>query len=868
MTVTTESPKLTPMMQQYLSIKADYKDTLLLYRMGDFYEFFYEDAEIASQLLGITLTSRGKSTDRIKMAGVPFHSVNQYIQKLIAQSISVAICEQVGDTTKKGPVERKVVRVITPGTLTDESLLDARTENLLVATHKTSHNLWSLATIEVSSGRFSARDYPELHQVQSEIERINPAEILVEENSSLKNLSHSNGLQEIPGWYFNFDRATELLKKQFGVRDLAAFECNRYPGATAVAGALLQYATDVYGKEMPHIDRLEITNPNDYLQIDHYSWRNLEVESTLTGNTKNSLLALLDRCSTSMGARQLRRWLRFPVRERREVERRHRIIEHLLADRRLDKVRTKLMEVGDLERIVSRIATKSAKPVDLVRLKESLQLVPQLIESVAPEECVETTKLCNSIHALPELKEWLSHAIRVEPAATLRDGGVIQHGYDEELDRFIKLREDSGQAIAEMENRERTRTGIKNLKIQYNRVHGYYIEVSRLVADKLPSGYTRCQTLKHNERYFTSELRDFEVQILSAKDKSIAREKFLYEKLIDDIQSFVALIQVTARAISELDVLCNFSYISEVLNLKRPKLVDEPKVSISQGRHLLIESELNAPFVANDTDLSQSDRLLLITGPNMGGKSTYMRQTALIALLAYTGSFVPAADATIGRIDRIFTRIGASDDLSSGNSTFMVEMTEMATILHNATCESLVIVDEIGRGTSTFDGLALAWACAKSLLTDVKALSLFSTHYYEITALADTLAGAKNVHLDAVQYQGDIVFLYTVKHGATNQSYGIQVARLAGIPSKVISTASNKLSELTDSAYQLPSIDMEGPYQSSIFELIAAPSSPVLEKLKTIQPDNLSPREALEILYELKQLEDDSNHTKSMNDVG
>ena len=858
MTISTDKTKLTPMMQQYLSIKADYEDTLLLYRMGDFYELFFEDAEIASKLLGITLTSRGRTNNRVKMAGVPFHSVNQYIQKLIAQSIPVAICEQVGEATNKGPVERKVVRVITPGTLTDDNLLDARSENLLVSAHQIDHTC-SLAILEISSGRFSARDYPDLHQIQSEIERIKPAEILVEEGSAFLNSLHSNSVQEIPGWYFSYDRAAELLKKQFGVRDLTAFECERYPVGTAVAGALLQYATDVYGKDLPHIERLQFNNPDDNLQIDHYSWRNLEIESTLTGDTKNSLLSLVDECSTSLGARQLRRWLRFPVRNRQEIERRHQIIEHLLIDSRYEIVRKNLKEICDIERIASRIATKSAKPIDLVRLKETFELVPQLIESVSADECRETAELCHSIRALPELTELLHSAIRVPPAAIMRDGGVIQQGYDDELDALTKLRDDSGLALVEMENRERSRTGIKNLRIKYNRVHGYYIEVSRLVADQLPSDYVRRQTLKHNERFITSELRKFEGRILSAKEKSIAREKLLYDELIENIQRFVSDIQVTARAIAELDVLCNFALLSRELNLTCPVLVDEPQVSICGGRHLLVESVLNTPFVANDTDLNPNDRLLLITGPNMGGKSTYMRQTALIVLLAHTGSFVPATSATIGPIDRIFTRIGASDDLSSGNSTFMIEMTEMATILHNATNRSLVIVDEIGRGTSTFDGLALAWACAKSLLVDVKALCMFSTHYYEITALADTSRNARNVHLDAVQYRGEIVFLYSVKNGATNQSYGIQVARLAGIPSKVISTASNKLSELTDSACQQPSIRMEQPIQPTIFDMLIAPPSPELEKLDEIQPDNLSPREALEFLYELKQLREASN---------
>ncbi len=846
------------MMQQYLRIKADYPDTLLFYRMGDFYEMFHDDAERGAELLGITLTSRGKSTaNPIKMAGVPFHSVNQYIQKLIKLSIPVAICEQIGDpTTSKGPVERKVVRVITPGTLTDENLLDARTENILMAVKKFNKG-WSMAMLEVSSGRFSAREIPSSESIQSEIDRIQPAEILVGESTDQTENLSTNRLQEVPQWYFSYDRASELLKKQFGVVDLAVFECDQYPEATAVTGALLQYARDVYGAELPHIQSFRIEKPDEFVLLDSHSWRNLEIEATLSGDTKNSLLELFDRCSTTMGARQLRRWFRYPVRNRQEVERRHRIIAHLCEEGRSETSKVNLHKIGDIERIVSRVATRTARPTDLVRLKESLQSVPSLIELIAEGDCQEVIDLCNSMEALPDLTELLSRAIQDEPATMIRDGGVIQQGYDGQLDELIKLRDDSGHALSEMEIRERERTGIKNLRIHFNRVHGYYIEVPRLATEQIPAEYTRRQTTKNTERYITPELREFESQILSAKERSLAREKALYDELLDNLQQFVARIQTTAKTVAEIDVLCNFANRSKTLDLQRPKLVDEPGIAITAGRHLLVESMLSKPFVPNDTELNERNHLLLITGPNMGGKSTYMRQTAVIALLAYTGSYVPADSVTIGPIDRIFTRIGASDDLSAGSSTFMVEMTEMASILHSATQKSLVIVDEIGRGTSTFDGLALAWACAHSLLADVQALCMFSTHYFEITALAESLTGAKNVHLDAVKHGGEIIFLYEVKEGATNQSYGIQVARLAGIPSKVIAVASEKLAELSMSACkQAVQID-EQLYQPSIFDSQAKLISPALDRLGEVQPDNISPREALEILYQLKQLHKD-----------
>ncbi len=846
----------TPMMQQYLRIKADYPDTLLFYRMGDFYELFYEDAEQAARLLDITLTSRNKSSPNpIKMAGVPFHSVNQYIQKLIQQSIPVAICEQVGDPAKaKGPVERKVVRVITPGTLTDENFLDARTENLIMAVHETDASC-SIAILEVSSGRFLAREIPEPQSIHSEIERIQPAEVLVADSAPLAEQLKTEGLREIPQWYFGLERASELLKKQYGVQSLAAFGCDLHPEATAVAGALLQYALDVFGSELPHIQVLQFEDPDDYLILDSYSWRNLEVERNLSGDTKNSLLELYDGCSTAMGARTLRRWFRKPSRNRSEVQRRHIIIEHLLEVGALITLNPKLKSIADVERISSRIATRSAKPTDLVRLRESLKSVPSLIESINAGDCAEAKTLCGSMDDIPEVVDVLARAIVDEPSNQLRTGGFINPQYDAELGELVRLRDDSGLALAQMEVRERTRTSIRNLKVHYNRVHGYYIEVPRQAADQVPEDYVRRQTLKNNERYITPELRKFESEILSAKEKALAREKLLYEQLLDQLQPFISRMQSTAASLAELDVLCNFAELSITHDLTRPELVEQPGISIVGGRHPMVEAMLNKPFVPNCAELNSDNRLLMITGPNMGGKSTYMRQTAVITLLAYTGCYVPAKSATIGPVDRIFTRIGASDDLSAGSSTFMVEMTEMAAILHGATEHSLVIVDEIGRGTSTFDGLALAWACADSLLNDIRTLCMFSTHYFEITALAEQSTGARNVHLDAVQHAGKIVFLYEVKDGATNQSYGIQVARLAGIPSKVVSVASERLAKLTQSVGNREHVATT-QQQLSIFDTEPATSSPLEDKLAEIEPDELSPKEALEMLYLLKRMHD------------
>ncbi len=850
------SPARTPMMQQYLSIKADYPDTLVFYRMGDFYEMFYEDAEKGAELLGIALTSRNKSSaNAVSMAGIPHHSVNQYIQKLLDQSVSVAICEQIGDPAQsKGPVERQVVRVITPGTLMDETFLDPRSENLLAAVKRYSH-CWAVATLEVSSGRFSAKQLPADTSIHSEIERLNPAETLLDESDpTLSELTRHT--QSVAHWYFAPHRAKEILMKQFGLMDLAIFECAEHPEATAVAGALLQYAKDVYGADLPHVQSLRIEKPDQSLIVDAHSWRNLEIEQSLAGDAKSGLLHLLDRCATAMGARQLRRWVRFPVRDRAEVENRHRVIEHLLGDSRAAATHKSLQNIGDIERIVSRIATRSAHPLDLIRIRESLSSIPALITTINPPPDTCIAQLCQSLQDLPEVTGLIARAIADEPAPAVRDGGVIRRGYDDELDQLTKLREDSGQALIDMETRERAKTGIRNLRIQYNRIHGYYIEVSRSAADSIPPEYVRRQTLKNVERYLIPELKEFENQILSAKEKARAREKLLYDEILESLQPCVPGMQATADAIAKIDVLCNFAILAAELNFSKPQLTDRPGIDITAGRHPLVESMLPKPFVPNSVTLDPQRRLMLITGPNMGGKSTYMRQCAVIALMAYTGCYVPAQSAVIGPIDRIFTRIGASDDLSSGNSTFMVEMTEMATILHAATASSLVIVDEVGRGTSTYDGLALAWACAESLLHDVKAMSMFSTHYFEITALADSMKGASNVHLDAVQHEGKIVFLYEVKDGATNQSYGIQVARLAGIPAKVIASASEKLLEFRSSGHICGEPAPGQLYQMSLFDHPEPAHSPLRERLDQIDPDALSPREALEVLYRLKQADD------------
>ncbi len=841
------------MMQQYWSIKAEYPNTLLFYRMGDFYELFYEDAERASTLLDIALTSRNKSDPTpIKMAGVPAHSINQYIQKLMQQSVPVAICEQVGDPTKtKGPVERKVTRVVTPGTLIDDDLLDARTENLLVAVHP-GHAATAIAELELSSGRFTAQYIENDESIESAVRRTAPAEVLVAEGQEIENLITVTRVQEVPAWYFSYERACEILKSQFKFRDISVFDGNAHPELTATAGALLQYAKDVFASDLPHIRNLRIVGSNDNLVIDHHSWRNLEIESTLSGQFKGSLLHLFDHCITTMGARQLRRWFRNPIRDRDEIARRHQVVNYFLDAASYHSTASELKNIADLERIVSRLATKTANPRDLAQLRDSLAALPKLIDSFELKDCQALADLCADITTMPQIAALLTKALQDTPAPSLRDGGVIQQGYDDEFDEIIQIRDNSDAALIELEVREQERTGIRSLRIHYNRIHGYYIEVLRSAIDQVPEDYARRQTLKNKERYVTPELSEFESRILSARERAIAKEKELFDDLLEKLLPHVTAVQKTARSLAQIDVLRNFAERASTLRLNRPQLLDTPGFRIEAGRHPLVEQLSSQTYVPNDTDLQPDSKLLLITGPNMGGKSTYMRQSALIALLAHVGSYVPASSASIGPLDRIFTRIGASDDLTGGNSTFMVEMTEMATILHAATENSLVLVDEIGRGTSTFDGLALAWACAVSLAEDVKAYTLFSTHYFEITALAELIAGITNVHLDAVEYNEEIVFLYEVKEGAANQSYGLQVARLAGMPEEVIESATNKLRELTQSANQ--SHTQHSSLQRTLFDLQHKTASAVETKLDKVEPDELTPRQALDVLYQLKSL--------------
>ncbi len=841
----------TPMMQQYLRIKAKHPDTLLFYRMGDFYELFYDDAKKASQILDITLTRRGQSAGApIAMAGIPYHAAEGYLAKLLRQGESVAICEQIGDpAASKGPVERKVVRIVTPGTVTDEALLEDRKDNLLVAicVHNDNHGI---ASLDVTNGRFVLLQVDSEDQLLSEIGRLNPAELLFSEDFLLpSSLKQRGGLCRRPPWHFEPESARLLVLKQFNALDLKGFGCDNLPTAIAAAGALLQYIKDTQQSALPHIQGISTESSEDSIVLDAASRRNLELDFHPTGQAEFTLLGVLDKTATAMGSRCLRRWLNRPLRDHQVLKHRYACIASLLDGKLYKDLQTTLRQVGDIERISSRIALKSARPRDLLVLRNTLAVLPDLQGLLANIDSPRLTLLLEQIGVHPALLSILQSAIVDNSPVLIRDGGVIAPHYNQELDELRNLSQNADQYLLNMESRERLATGINTLKVNYNRVHGYYIEISHLHADKIPLNYSRKQTLKGAERYITEELKAFEDKVLSAREKSLAFEKALYDELLTQIAKDLQVLQQCAAALAELDVLTNFAERSDTLNLSQPTLSDRPGIRIESGRHLVVEQVSDSPFVANDLDLSNKRRMLVITGPNMGGKSTYMRQAALIVLMAHIGCYVPAKNLVCGSIDKIFTRIGASDDLASGRSTFMVEMSETANILHNATANSLILMDEIGRGTSTFDGLSLAWACADYLAKETKAFTLFATHYFELTTLADEQKTIANVHLDAREHGDKIIFLHAVKDGPANQSYGLQVASLAGVPKSVIEKAKTKLRHLENKAYSEQQAE-SGTNQLDLFA--NQESHPAITLLKEASPDELSPKQALELVYQLK----------------
>ena len=859
------TPEHTPMMQQYLRIKAQHPDVLLFYRMGDFYEMFYEDARRAAGLLDIALTQRGASAGApIPMAGVPAVTLDGYLAKLVRKGESVAICEQRGDPGKtKGPMDREVVRIVTPGTITDEALLDERRDNVLASVCGKADR-YGLAWLDLSAGRFTVMELASLAALEAEVERLRPAEILAPDGAQPA-LGRSSASEERPWrtrapWHFDLDSATRALTEQFRTRDLAGYGCADKPLAIAAAGALLAYVRETQKSALPHLLSITTEERDAALLMDPATRRNLELDESISGSPDLTLAGVFDRTATAMGARLLRRWLHRPLRDRGILQARYHAVATLIDQTRHAPIAAALRAVGDLERILSRIALRSARPRDLVQLRASLAALPSLRQMVGAVHSPLLQQLGADLsdhhieHAL------LQRAIVESPPHYVRDGGVIAEGYDAELDELRTLGGNTEKFLVELEQRERERSGLSSLKLGFNRVQGFFIEVNRSQADRVPAEYLRRQTVKSAERFITPELKSFEDKVLGARDRAQVREKALYEALLEQLCATLPALQATATALAQIDVLSCFAERATALQCAQPELVDEPMLLIDGGRHPVVERASREPFIPNDLRFDDTRRMLIITGPNMGGKSTYMRQTALIVILAHIGCFVPARRAVLGPLDRIFTRIGASDDLAGGRSTFMLEMTETANILNNATDKSLVLMDEVGRGTSTFDGLSLAWACAAFIATKIRALTLFATHYFELTSLAAEAAGVVNVHVEAVEHGDRLIFLHSVKEGPANQSYGLQVAALAGIPKSVTAQARRYLTELErerDALRSYSSPQGELPLFSPPISGLPIPESAALNALRAADPNALSPRDALDLLFRLKSLDQD-----------
>ncbi|WP_210423784.1 DNA mismatch repair protein MutS [Dickeya sp. CFBP 2040] len=841
----------TPMMQQYLKLKAQHPDILLFYRMGDFYELFYDDAKRASQLLDISLTKRGASAgEPIPMAGVPHHAVENYLAKLVQLGESVAICEQIGDpATSKGPVERKVVRIVTPGTISDEALLQEKQDNLLAAIWQENRG-FGYATLDISSGRFRLVEPADQETMAAELQRTNPAELLYPETfEAMFLIEHRHGLRRRPLWEFELDTARQQLNLQFGTRDLTGFGVEQARLGLRAAGCLLQYAKDTQRTSLPHIRGITMERQQDGIIMDAATRRNLELTQNLSGGGDNTLASVLDRTVTPMGSRMLKRWLHAPIRDTQALLLRQQAIG-ALQDIATD-LQPFLRQVGDLERILARLALRSARPRDLARMRHAFQQLPDIHALLETVNAKAVQQLRGFVGHFDELRDLLERAVVEAPPVLVRDGGVIASGYNDELDEWRTLADGASDYLEKLEIRERDRLGIDTLKVGFNGVHGYYIQVSRGQSHLVPMNYVRRQTLKNAERYIIPELKEYEDKVLTSKGKALALEKALYDELFELLLPHLAELQQSAGALAELDVLSNLAERADTLNYVCPTLSDKPGIRITGGRHPVVEQVLSEPFIANPLSLSPQRRLLIITGPNMGGKSTYMRQAALIVLLAHIGSYVPAEQAVIGPVDRIFTRVGAADDLASGRSTFMVEMTETANILHNATEHSLVLMDEIGRGTSTYDGLSLAWACAEALANNIKAMTLFATHYFELTNLPEKMEGVINIHLDALEHGDTIAFMHSVQEGAASKSYGLAVAALAGVPKEVIKRARQKLKELESLAGHASASHVDG---SQLALLAPEDPSPALEALESIDPDTLTPRQALDWLYKLKSM--------------
>ncbi len=852
----------TPLMRQFFACKAEHPDVLLFFRMGDFYELFYDDARKAAKLLDITLTQRGSSAGQpIPMAGVPHHAAESYLARLVALGESVAICEQIGDpAASKGIVERKVVRIVTPGTVTDEALLDQRRDTLLLAVAR-AKNGWGLAWADLAAGRFLCNEVASDELLEAEIARLDPAEVLFpDEHEPPPCIATRTGMRRRAPWLFDVDSGRRQLLRFFEVHDLTGFGIDDRPLAIAAAAALLGYVEETQKQRLPHLTSIALESGDAAIAMNAATRRHLELDTRVDGESRHTLLGVLDSTVTPMGGRLLRRWLHRPLRDRPALRLRHQAVATLGDTRTADDVREQLRAVGDVERILARVALRSARPRDLSTLRDALARLPALRATLATLDAPRLQALGDSLGEHGAIAAHLRDAVVEHPPVLARDGGVFAEGFDAELDELRRLSTNADQFLVDLEAREREATGIATLKVGYNRVHGYFIEISKAQAARAPTHYSRRQTLTGAERYITEELKQFEDKVLSARERALARERLLYDLLLDALNGVVEPLKRCAAALSELDVLAAFAERAHALDWTRPELTDHAGIRIERGRHPVVEAVRDAPFEPNDLILDCAPdhagrRMLVITGPNMGGKSTYMRQNALIVLLAHIGSFVPASMAVIGPIDRILTRIGAGDDLARGQSTFMVEMAETSYILHHATDESLVLMDEIGRGTSTYDGLALADACARHLAQVNRAYTLFATHYFELTRLAEPGSGIANVHLDAVEHGEKLVFMHAVKDGPADRSFGLQVAALAGLPKTVVSHARARLAELEQqsrdtSAPAFSPSALDAPQQFGLFP----PSSAALDALAGMDPDELTPRQALEALYRLKRL--------------
>lgn len=841
----------TPMMQQYFKLKAEQPDILLFYRMGDFYELFFDDAKKASQLLDISLTKRGQSAGiPIPMAGIPYHAVENYLVKLVQLGESVAICEQVGDpATSKGPVERKVVRIVTPGTVSDEALLKDRQDNLLAAVFERKGR-YGYAYLDINSGRFLVNELNNDEELLAILQRTAPAELLYPESfEPLQLIESRKGLRRRPQWEFEKQTAEHLLLGQFQTKDLVGFGVAKAELGIIAAGCLMQYVKDTQRTALPHIRSIALEQNEQHIIMDAATRKNLELTQNLSGSTDNTLAQVLDKTATAMGSRLLKRWIHSPIRDRVILQNRYAAVAEIIQEQFYPELVEILKPIGDFERVLARIALRSARPRDMTRLRAALAQLPALHTALHLANSESLQQLLATCPQYPALLELLERAIVEAPPVLIRDGGVIAPGYNAELDEYRNLHDGATDYLAKLEAREKERTGIPTLKISYNKVHGFYIEISKSYSNDVPPEYIRRQTLKNNERYIIPELKEHEDKVLNSQSKALALEKKLYDELFDLILPHLAPLQETSNALAQLDVLNCFAERAESLNYCQPQLSNDIELTIEDARHPVVEQVMSEPFIANPVKLGANRRMMIITGPNMGGKSTYMRQTALITLMAHIGSFVPATSARVGTIDRIFTRIGASDDLASGRSTFMVEMTETANILNNATEASLVLMDEIGRGTSTFDGLSLAWASAENLAVKLKSLTMFATHYFEMTQLADQLPGLVNVHLDALEHGDTIAFMHKVQEGAASKSFGLHVALLAGVPKSVVSNARKRL-KILESHSKADAQTGDLHTQMPLLQSEPEPH-PVVEQLKTIKPDELNAKQALDLLYQL-----------------